>query len=43
MNRRGRAWTNAQQARFSSTRAFLLLNVLSGLLLYAAIRGWLMH
>jgi hypothetical protein len=43
MNRRRRAWTDVQEARLVSIRTFLLLNAWSGLLLYAAVRGWLMH
>ena len=43
MNRRRRAWTDVQEARLFSVGTFLLLNAWSGLLLYAAIRGWLMH
>lgn len=42
MNRKARPLTEAQAAWLFSTRTYLLLNAWSGLLLYAAVRGWLM-
>jgi hypothetical protein len=32
----------AQQSHLNSTTLFLLLNVWAGLLLYAAVQGWLL-